>query len=103
MRPVFDKVCCRSLRKGNQVMTKAFIVAAFISSAFALLPAITVNAQENHEYAKLEEKKIDYRDWTFKNLETGAPVNLRQWIGDKRLVVVVYFASWCPNWRYEAP
>lgn len=84
-------------------MTKFFIAATFIFSAVALLPAVTVSAQENHEYAKIEEKKIDYRDWTFKNLQDETPVNLRQWTGDKRLVLVVYFASWCPNWRYEAP
>ena len=83
-------------------MTKVLAVA-FIFSALALLPAMTVSAQENHEYAKLEEKKIDYRDWTFKHLQDERPVNLRQWAGDKRLVLVVYFASWCPNWRYEAP
>ena len=83
-------------------MTKSFVVA-FIFSALALLPAMTVSAQENHEYVKLEEKKVNYRDWTFKNLQDDTPVNLRRWAGDKRLVLVVYFASWCPNWRYEAP
>ncbi len=84
-------------------MIKVFVIASFIFPALALLPAMPVSAQENHEYAKLEEKKIDYRDWTFKNLQDETPVNLRQWAADKPLVLVVYFATWCPNWRYEAP
>ena len=84
-------------------MTKFFALLALIFTlALAVLQSIT-RAQENHEYAPLQEKTINYKDWTFKSLTDDKPVNLREWAKNKRLVLVVYFAPWCPNWRYEAP
>lgn len=56
-----------------------------------------------HEYAPLLEKTFDYKDWTFKSLKDGAPVNLREFARGKKLVMVVYFAPWCGNWKMEAP
>jgi thiol-disulfide isomerase/thioredoxin len=56
-----------------------------------------------HEYAPLIEQKIDYKDWTFKSLKDGSAVNLREWSKGKKLVMVVYFAPWCGNWKMEAP
>jgi thiol-disulfide isomerase/thioredoxin len=80
-------------------------IIAFIIMA-AVVPAI-VKAQEkdevSHEYAPLQEKTINYKDWRFKSLKDGAPVDLRSLVQGKRLVMVVYFAPWCPNWRNEAP
>jgi thiol-disulfide isomerase/thioredoxin len=58
---------------------------------------------EGHEYAPLLEQKIDYKDWSFKRLSDGAPVSLRELAKDKKLVMVVYFAPWCGNWKAEAP
>lgn len=58
---------------------------------------------EGHEYAPLLELKIDYKDWSFKRLSDGTPVTLRELAKDKKLVMVVYFAPWCGNWRAEAP
>lgn len=58
---------------------------------------------EGHEYAPLLELKIDYKDWTFNRLSDGTPVTLRDLAKDKKLVMVVYFAPWCGNWRAEAP
>jgi len=58
---------------------------------------------EGHEYAPLLELKIDYKDWTFRRLGDGTPVSLRELAKDKKLVMVVYFAPWCGNWRAEAP
>jgi thiol-disulfide isomerase/thioredoxin len=58
---------------------------------------------EGHEWAPLLEQKLDYKDWTFKSLKDGAPAGLRELSKGKKLVLVVYFAPWCPNWRYEAP
>lgn len=80
-------------------MKKLFILVALI---FAFAPAM-VRAQGNHEYAPLEEKTINYKDWTFSSLKDGKPVNLRSFAKDKRLVLVVYFAPWCGNWKNEAP
>ena len=82
-------------------MTKLFALTALII-AFAAMPQASLRAQENHEYAPIQEKTINYKDWTFNSLKDDKPVNLREWSKNKRLVLVVYFAPWCPNWRYEA-
>ena len=77
------------------------------AAAFAVLSAVILSAsawaQDGHEYAPLIEQKIDYKDWTFKSLKDGSPVNLRQSLAGKKLVMVVYFAPWCVNWKMEAP
>lgn len=80
-------------------MKKLITFAALI---FVFLPAM-VRAQGNHEYAPLEEKTVNYKDWTFNSLADSKPVNLRSFTQGKKLVLVVYFATWCPNWRNEAP
>ncbi len=66
-------------------------------------PAAQTPSTAGHEYAPLIEQKIDYKDWTFKSLKDGSPVNLREWSKGKKLVMVVYFAPWCGNWKMEAP
>ncbi len=68
-----------------------------------LVVASTARATGGDESALIEEKAIKYKNWTFANLQTGAPVNLRDFAQGKKLVLVVYFAPWCGNWRAEAP
>jgi thiol-disulfide isomerase/thioredoxin len=80
-------------------MKKLLILVALI---FAFAPSVT-RAQGNHEYAPLEEKTVNYKDWTLNSLADGKPVNLRSFAQGKRLVLVVYFAPWCGNWKMEAP
>lgn len=80
-------------------MKKFLILVALITACAPL----TLRAQGNHEYEPLEEKTINYKDWTFNDLKSGSPVNLRSFAQGKKLVLVVYFAPWCPNWRNEAP
>lgn len=70
---------------------------------FALSAQALTRAQGGHEYAPIQEKTINYKNWTFKSLSDDKPINLREWAGSKKLLLVVYFAPWCPNWRYEAP
>jgi thiol-disulfide isomerase/thioredoxin len=80
-------------------MHKLFILALLI---VALAPAL-VFAQASHEYAPLEEKTINYKDWTYNRLVDGKPINLRSFAHGKKLVMVVYFAPWCGNWKNEMP
>ena len=80
-------------------MRKTLFAIAFLL-AFASSPVL---AQGGHEYAPLEEKVVNYKNWTLKSLKDDQPVDLRSLMKDKKLVMVVYFASWCPNWRHEAP
>jgi len=75
---------------------------ALIVFALALAPAATY-AQDGHEYSPLVEKTVNYKTWTLKDLKDDKPVELRSLVQGKKLVMVVYFAPWCPNWRNEAP
>jgi thiol-disulfide isomerase/thioredoxin len=71
--------------------------------AFAVLLICFVFASAQSEQTPLVEKEIKYKDWTYKSVHDGKEVNLRQFTAGKKLVLVVYFAPWCHNWKYEAP
>src|ERR1044071_3387068 len=79
-------------------MKKAILVLSMLVLAFATSPA-----QDGHEYAPLQEKTVNYKNWTLGDLATNKPVSLRSLMQGKKLVMVLYFAPWCPNWRNEAP
>ena len=66
-------------------------------------PGTLLRREDGHEWAPILEQKVDYKDWTFKSLKDGSPVNLRELSKGKKLVLVVYFAPWCGNWKNEAP
>ena len=70
--------------------------------ALAFVPAAAF-AQDGHEYSPLVEKSVNYKDWTLSDLKDNKPVDLRALVQGKNLVMLVYFAPWCPNWRNEAP
>lgn len=80
-------------------MKKFLILTAVI---FALVP-IGAWAQAGHEYSPLVEKTVNYKNWSLVNLQTDKPEEMRTLLAGKRLVMVVYFAPWCGNWRNEAP
>ncbi len=60
-------------------------------------------AQAQTEQAPLLEKEVKYKDWTYKSVRDDKTINLREFTNKKKLVMVVYFAPWCPNWKHEAP
>ena len=70
--------------------------------ALAFVPPATF-AQGGHEYSPLVQKTVNYKDWTLKDLKDDKPVDVRSLVEGKKLVMVVYFAPWCPNWHNEAP
>lgn len=70
---------------------------------FAILLFSFTFAAAQNEQAPVVEKEIKYKDWTYKNVLTGQDLNLREFTRGKKLVMVVYFAAWCPNWKHEAP
>src|SRR3982750_5015212 len=72
---------------------------------FSILFAATVMsfAQNGHEYSPLVEKTVNYKDWTLNDLASNKPTDLRSLMTGKKLVMVLYFAPWCPNWKNEAP
>lgn len=81
-------------------MKKLLIVLAIL--AFAIAPAVA-RAQSSHEYSPLTEQTVNYKNWTLPNLTTDQQEDLRKLVAGKKLVMVVYFAPWCGNWRNEAP
>lgn len=56
-----------------------------------------------HEYAPLQEKEIKYKNWNYKSVRDDKSVDLREFAQGKKLIMVVYLAVWCPNWKLEAP
>jgi hypothetical protein len=71
------------------------------SLAFILFTFTLVFAQGGNEQSPIVEKEITYKDWVFKNVQTGSDMNLRKFTVGKKLVMVVYFAPWCPNWKHD--
>jgi thiol-disulfide isomerase/thioredoxin len=72
------------------------ILALFASPAIA-------RAQASHEYSPLTEQTVNYKNWALQDLKTDKPADLRKLMAGKKLVMIVYFAPWCGNWRNEAP
>jgi thiol-disulfide isomerase/thioredoxin len=79
---------------------KTFLVALILTLLFV---SGTARAQDGHEYSPLVEKTVSYKNWTLNSIKDNKPVELRSLVQGKKLVMVVYFAPWCPNWRNEAP
>jgi len=84
-------------------MSKTFASILLLCAVTLSIFVSPASAQHAHEYASLEEKTFAYKDWTFPRLTDNTSVNLRQFAAGKKLVLVVYYAPWCPNWHYEAP
>ena len=76
-----------------------------MKSFFALVILLvgSMAAFGQNEQAPIVEKEISYKNWTYKNVRTGEDVDLRTSAAGKKLVIVVYYAPWCPNWRFDAP
>ena len=55
-----------------------------------------------NEQSPLVEKDIQYKNWNYADIRTGADIDLRKFAKNKKLVMVVYFAPWCPNWKHDA-
>src|SRR6266568_1919631 len=72
------------------------LVSILLTLVFA---PVALHAQGNHEYAPVQEKTVNYKNWTLNDLANNKPVSLRSLMQGKKLVMVLYFAPWCPNWR----
>jgi thiol-disulfide isomerase/thioredoxin len=68
-----------------------------------MLSPLAAFAQAGHEYSPLVEKTVNYKNWSLPNLKTDKADDLRSLVAGKKLVMIVYFAPWCGNWRNEAP
>ncbi len=75
---------------------KLFLALAMLLFSFSFI--LAQDAQ-----TPLVEKEFKYKDWTYKTIHENKDLNLREFVADKKLVLVVYFAPWCHNWAFEAP
>ncbi len=73
----------------------------FFAIAILLTGTFLVHAQ--NEQAPIVERDIVYEDWAYRSILNDEPVNLRTYASSNKLTIVVYFAPWCPNWRFDAP
>ena len=77
---------------------------SFALSLLALVVSASVaHAQASHEYSPLVEKTVNYKNWKLPNITSAKDEDLRSLMAGKKLVMIVYFAPWCGNWRNEAP
>lgn len=81
------------------VFTKDVYMKSFLA-LILLLFSFTLTFAQN-EQSPIVEKEFAYKDWVYKNVKTGTDMNLRKFTLDKKLVMVVYFAPWCPNWKHD--
>ena len=79
-------------------MKKLILVALFL-----ILSTAALHGQGGHEYSPLVEKTVNYKNWTLNDLVSNKATDLRSLMTGKKLVMVLYFAPWCPNWKNEAP
>jgi thiol-disulfide isomerase/thioredoxin len=82
---------------------KKFLFLAIIPTLILALVPLNAGAQAGHEYSPLVEKTVNYKNWSLVNVKTDTAEDLRTMLKGKKLVMVVYFAPWCGNWRNEAP
>ena len=79
---------------------KKFFILLVLTIAMSPLAAM---AQAGHEYSPIVEKTVNYKTWSLPDLKTDKDDDLRKLMAGKKLVMIVYFAPWCGNWRNEAP
>lgn len=75
---------------------KSFLALVIAFLAFSAVPG-------QNEQAPIVEKEITYKNWKYKSVRGEGEIDLREFAKGKKLVVVVYFAPWCGNWKHDAP
>jgi len=96
---VIDKTDAYWTLESELITMKKLLILVFA----LMLSPMAARAQGGHEYSPLVEKTVNYKNWALRNLKTDKPDDLRALVAGKKLVMIVYFAPWCGNWRFEAP
>ena len=96
---VIDKTDAYWTLESELITMKKLLILVFA----LMLSPMAPRAQGGHEYSPLVEKTVNYKNWALPNLKTDKPDDLRALVAGKKLVMIVYFAPWCGNWRNEAP
>ena len=85
----------------NKQYLKSFpSLALFLFFFAASIPAF---GQYEHEYAPIEEKQIEFRNWNYENASGEGKTDLREFAKDKKLVLVFYFSPWCHASKFQTP
>ena len=84
-------------------MKQLLIALSFLALALSPSTARAQGSHAGHEYSPMVESTVNYKNWTLPNLMTDKQEDLRKLMEGKKLVMIVYFAQWCGNWRNEAP
>ncbi|MGH9820256.1 MAG: redoxin domain-containing protein [Pyrinomonadaceae bacterium] len=71
-------------------------------TVFFLLFGFSYTFGQN-EQSPIVERSVQYKNWSYTDIRTGSDIDLRKFTKGKKLVMVVYFAPWCPNWKHDAP
>jgi len=71
---------------------------------FALTLGLVLPVFAQNEQAPIINKDLKYQNWKYPTVrDISQEIDLRELSKGKKLVVVVYYAPWCPNWRFDAP
>ncbi len=79
------------------------IITISIVLILIAVPVFSKSSDDDHEYASIAEKEIEYKNWTYRNTVTDEEQSLRDLAAGKKLVLVHYFAHWCHSTNYQAP
>ncbi len=78
-------------------MKKKTLILALLLLVFST----STYAWNDHEYGNFKKGKFKYKNWDYKEINTGEKLDLREFSKGKKQVLVFYFAPWCENSRFE--
>jgi len=58
--------------------------------------ALAASTEDKAETASIVERQLDFREFSYKTTD-GHVFDLREYVKGKTLVIINYFAGWCPN------
>lgn len=84
-------------------MNKALFILLMLAMTSCMneLRSRDKSSSSNREFARVEKKDIEYHEFALSDLYSGVKKTFGNLAFGKKLVMVVYFAPWCPNWLHE--
>ena len=70
---------------------------------FAVVLVMQPVAEAQEPPSPIELKDIRYKSWVYPNISGEGRSDIRELSKGKKLMIVVYFAPWCPDWNNEIP
>ncbi len=82
------------------------VLLCFLATGILCLACLSVRtgfAVNDHEYAEIKKVEFGLQDKNLKSLKDDEKIDLSELIGDKKVVLIWYFAPWCENSKYDTP